>query len=59
MVQRFIVIVIIVYSTLTVVKYRYRILNALLRNRWLRRFSVALVLQIPLIREKLMGQILR
>ncbi|KYG32083.1 hypothetical protein [Alkalihalobacillus trypoxylicola] len=35
-------------------KYRYKMMNQLLRRRWLRRISVSLAMQIPFIRERFM-----
>ncbi|WP_416149370.1 hypothetical protein ACM26V_24520 [Salipaludibacillus sp. HK11] len=40
-------------------KYRYRVLNALLARRWLRRFAVSFVMRIPAVREKMMYQTFR
>ncbi|KGA96842.1 sodium:proton antiporter [Alkalihalobacillus alcalophilus ATCC 27647 = CGMCC 1.3604] len=38
-------------------KYRYRLINMLLKRRWLRRIAVGFAMQIPLIREQMMGSI--
>lgn len=34
-------------------------MNAFLSNQWLRRFSVAMIMRIPAVRDKMMYQILR
>ena len=36
-------------------KYRYRVINAVLGRRWLRKLAVSLAMQIPMIRDKMLG----
>lgn len=41
------------------IRYRYRILNSLLKNRSLRAFAVKTSMQLPFIRNKLMNKVFR
>ncbi|KMK75998.1 hypothetical protein [Alkalihalobacillus pseudalcaliphilus] len=38
-------------------KNRYRIINLILKRRWLRRIAVAWVMQMPFFREKMVASI--
>ncbi|WP_280768443.1 hypothetical protein [Salipaludibacillus daqingensis] len=42
-----------------IMKNRYRVLNALLRKRWLRTLAISFVMNIPSVREKMMYQTFR
>ncbi|SDY54188.1 hypothetical protein SAMN05421736_102219 [Evansella caseinilytica] len=57
--QRILFIAGMIFGLRTLIKYRYRIMNAFLSNQWLRRFSVAMIMRIPAVRDKMMYQILR
>ncbi|MCR6096722.1 sodium:proton antiporter [Salipaludibacillus agaradhaerens] len=48
----------IVMATL-ILRYRYRVLNKLLSKRWLRRLSVAMLMRIPAVREKMIYETFR
>ncbi|MFA9559380.1 sodium:proton antiporter [Evansella sp. AB-rgal1] len=57
--QRILFLLGIFFGVRSILRNRYRIINAFLSKRWLRRLSVALVMRIPAVREKMMYQMLR
>ncbi|MBU9724215.1 MULTISPECIES: hypothetical protein [Bacillaceae] len=57
--QRLLFIIAIILSVRGLMKNRFRLLNTFLSNKWLRTLSVALVMRIPGVREKMMYQMLR
>ncbi|NEU30739.1 sodium:proton antiporter [bacterium LRH843] len=59
MVQRLISIATFVVSLYFAYKYRYRVLNAFLGRRWLRKLAVSFAMQIPFIRDKVLGSVLQ
>ncbi len=59
MFQRLISILSLVFSVYFAYKYRYRVLNAFLGRRMLRKLAVAFAMQIPFIRDKVLGSILQ
>lgn len=42
-----------------VIRYRYRIINVVLSQQWLRSFVIKLTMQIPFVRKKLLNQMFR
>ncbi|WP_245308173.1 sodium:proton antiporter [Halalkalibacter urbisdiaboli] len=38
-------------------RYRYRVINAMLGRKWLRKLAVGLAMQIPMVRDKMMGSV--
>ncbi|WP_017728321.1 hypothetical protein [Halalkalibacterium ligniniphilum] len=48
-----------VLSIYVAYRYRYRMLNLLLGRRFLRQIAVSLAMQIPFIRDNVMGSMLR
>jgi hypothetical protein len=40
-------------------KYRYRVINAILGKRMLRKIAVMVAMQIPFIRDKVLGSVLQ
>ncbi|MDG5788745.1 sodium:proton antiporter [Evansella sp. AB-P1] len=57
--QRMLLFIGIMFGVMSLFSKRYRVINAFLSKRWLRRLSVALVMRIPAIRQKMMYQMLR
>ncbi|ADU29920.1 hypothetical protein [Evansella cellulosilytica] len=57
--QRMLLMIGIFFGVMSLFNNRYRVINAFLSKRWLRRLSVALVMRIPAVREKMMYQMLR
>ncbi|MDQ0254413.1 hypothetical protein J2S74_001788 [Evansella vedderi] len=57
--QRLLFILGIVFGVTSLFNNKFRLFNAFLSNKWLRRLSVALVMRIPAVREKMMHQMLR
>ncbi|MBU9712256.1 hypothetical protein [Evansella tamaricis] len=57
--QRIIIIIGLLIGINSLFKNRFRMLNTFLSNKWLRRLSVALVMRIPAVREKMMYTMLR
>lgn len=41
------------------IRYRYRILNTLLKKRWIRTYAVKMTMQLPFIRNKMMNKVFR
>ncbi|TWI57816.1 sodium:proton antiporter [Halalkalibacter nanhaiisediminis] len=59
MITRLVSIVSFVVSFYFAYKYRYRLANAFLGKRWLRKLAVSLAMQIPFIRDKVLGSVLQ
>ncbi|BAB05139.1 sodium:proton antiporter [Halalkalibacterium halodurans] len=54
---RIVSVVALIGSLYFAVRYRYRVLNAMLGQRWLRRIAVSFAMQIPFVRNNLMGNL--
>lgn len=59
MFQRLISILSFVFSMYFAYKYRYRVINAVLGRRMLRKIAVMVAMQIPFIRDKVLGSVLQ
>ncbi|ARK29387.1 sodium:proton antiporter [Halalkalibacter krulwichiae] len=59
MIQRIISILSFSFSMYFVYKYRYRVLNAVLSRRMLRKVAVMMAMQIPFVRDKVLGSVLQ
>ncbi len=59
MIQRLVSILSFVVSFYVVYKYRYRLVNVFLGKRWLRKLAVSIAMQIPFIRDKVLGSVLQ
>ncbi|MCM3761654.1 sodium:proton antiporter [Alkalihalobacillus oceani] len=58
MLQRFVTMVSFVFSCYLLYKYRYRVINAFLGKRWLRKVAISMAMQIPTVRDKVLGSVL-
>ncbi|MCK0471514.1 sodium:proton antiporter [Halalkalibacter sp. APA_J-10(15)] len=59
MLQRLISMFSIVITIYFVYKYRYRVMNLLLSKRLLRKLAVSFAMQIPFVRDKIVGSVLQ
>ncbi|GAE24769.1 Na+/H+ antiporter [Halalkalibacter wakoensis JCM 9140] len=57
MIQRLISILSLVLSMYFAYKYRYRVINAFLGRRMLRKVAVMAAMQIPFVRDKILGSV--
>ncbi|UCZ54553.1 sodium:proton antiporter [Bacillus shivajii] len=57
--QRWVGFLVIFLTIFGLYKYKYRLLNLFLSRQWLRRLSIAFVMRIPAVRQKMMYQMLR
>ncbi|MDT8861727.1 sodium:proton antiporter [Alkalihalobacillus sp. MEB130] len=57
MLQRLISILSLVFSMYFAYKYRYRVINAFLSRKMLRKLAVMFAMQIPFIRDKVLGSV--
>ncbi|UOE95727.1 MULTISPECIES: hypothetical protein [Bacillaceae] len=55
MISRILSLLSMITSGVVIYKYRYRILNAVLGQRTLRKAAIALSMQIPFVRQKLLS----
>ncbi|WP_088035748.1 sodium:proton antiporter [Evansella clarkii] len=49
----------LVISLSSLYRNKYKLLNIFLSKKWLRRLSVAMIMRIPAVREKMLFQALR
>ncbi|ADC50845.1 MULTISPECIES: hypothetical protein [Alkalihalophilus] len=59
MFSRLISIVSLILSFYFAYKYRYRVINAVLGRRWLRKVIIGFAMQIPMIRDRMLGSVLQ
>lgn len=45
-----------IVSVFFIYQYRYRLMNGILGTKWIRRFAVTGVLQIPFLRDRIFGR---
>lgn len=46
-------------ASLFIYRYRYRLMNAVFGQPWLRKIAVKSFMQFPFVRERMLGQMLR
>lgn len=56
--MRLLVTVFVALGVFMIMKKRYRVLNMLLKRRWIRTLAVSSMMRIPFMREKMMYQTL-
>lgn len=59
MFQRLISFFSVLMTVFVLYKYRYRVMNLLLSKRLLRKLAVSFAMQIPYVRDKIVGSVLR
>lgn len=56
-IQRLLAILSFVISIYMAYKYRYKVMNVFLKRRWLGKLAVSIAMQIPFIRDKVLGAV--
>ncbi|MDV2683183.1 sodium:proton antiporter [Alkalihalophilus lindianensis] len=59
MVNRLFSIATLILSFYFAYKYRYRVINAILGRRWLRKIGISIAMQIPMIRDRVLSTVLQ
>ncbi|WP_179298755.1 hypothetical protein [Evansella halocellulosilytica] len=57
--QRWVGFLFVVVAFFAVNRYKYTLLNLFLSRKWIRRLSIAFVMRIPGVRERMMYQMIR
>ncbi|WP_458412494.1 hypothetical protein ACNQFZ_16985 [Schinkia sp. CFF1] len=52
-------IILLAVASIFIYQYRYRLMNAVLGQPWLRKMAVKSFMQIPFVRERMVGQMFR
>lgn len=52
-------IIVLAIASLFIYRYRYRLMNAIFGQRWLRKIAVRSFMQFPFVRERMVGQMFR